>query len=89
MLEQPCRQYLDKSKTYLGHRCSKDHNFIELPHPLHELVYAWALNHIYIVIVALYFNWYGEVGLVKDLWHESVNGAQPQLRKKQITLNEL
>jgi hypothetical protein len=53
--------------AYLGHRRCEDHNLVELADSLHELVDAWPLDDIDIMVVALDFYRYREVGLVKDL----------------------
>lgn len=53
--------------TYLGHRRCEHDDLIELAHSLHKLVYAWPLDHVDVVIVALDFHGYREVGLVENL----------------------
>jgi hypothetical protein len=65
------------SLTYLGHRRRKDNHLVELTNPLHELVDAWSLDDIDIMVVALDFYGYCEVGLVKDLW-QLVSRCQSQ-----------
>lgn len=54
-------------KTYLGNRRCEYDNFVKLTHSLHELVYAGPLNHVDVVVVALNFHGYCEVGLVEYL----------------------
>ena len=53
--------------AYLGHRRCEDHNLVELANSLHELVDAWPLDDIDIMVIALNLYRYREVGLVKDL----------------------
>ena len=53
--------------TYLGYRCCENNNLVELTHPLHERIYTWSLDHIYIVILALNLNWNSEICLMEDL----------------------
>ena len=52
---------------YLGNRCSEYHNLVQLTDALHELIYPWPLDYIDVVVVALNFNGYCEVSLMKDL----------------------
>lgn len=51
-------------ETYLGNRCGEDDNFVQLTHPLHKLVYTRPLDNVHVMVVALYFYRYGEIGLV-------------------------
>lgn len=60
-------QLIEERVTILGHRRCEDHNLVELANSLHELVDAWPLDDIDIMVVALDFYRYREVGLVKDL----------------------
>jgi len=53
---------------YLGYGRRKDHNLVQLPDPLHELVDAGAFYHINVVVIALDFHGDREVGLVEYLW---------------------
>jgi hypothetical protein len=53
--------------TYLGDGCSKDNNFIKLTNALHELIHAWSLDDVNVVVLAFYFNGNGEVCLMQDL----------------------
>lgn len=53
--------------TYLGNRCGKHYDLVQLANPLHKLVDAWTLDHVHIVILALDFNRNCKVGLVQYL----------------------
>jgi hypothetical protein len=53
--------------AYLGYRRREDHDLIELANSLHELIDARPLDDIDIMVVALDFYRYCEVGLVEDL----------------------
>jgi hypothetical protein len=53
--------------AYLGDGCSEDNNFVQLADALHELVDAWSLDDVYVVVLAFDLNGNGEVGLVQDL----------------------
>lgn len=52
---------------YLGNRCSEYHHLVQLTDALHELIHSWPLDNVDVVVVALDFNGYCEVSLVKDL----------------------
>jgi hypothetical protein len=52
---------------YLRNTGSENNNFIKLSDSLHELVDPRSFYHIYVVILALYFYWYGKVGLMENL----------------------
>jgi hypothetical protein len=53
--------------AYLGDGCSEYNNFVQLADALHELVDAWSLDDVYVVVLAFNFNGNGEVSLVQDL----------------------
>lgn len=53
--------------AYLGDGCCKDNNFIKLADSLHELINAWPLDDIDIVVVALNLYRDRKVGLMEDL----------------------
>lgn len=73
--------------AYLGHRRCEDNNLVELANPLHELVNAWPLDDIDIMVVALDFYRYREVGLVKDLGQSAFQRSLDM--RRWLTLNEL
>jgi hypothetical protein len=52
---------------YLSHRCGENDNLIKLAYSLHELVHAWPLDDIYIVVISLDLYRYREICLMKDL----------------------
>jgi len=54
-------------ENYFRDRRSKDYNFVQFAHAFHELVDAGSFDHIYIMILTLYFHRYCEVGLVENL----------------------
>jgi hypothetical protein len=71
VLSKICK-YVHPSQTktlypYLRDRRCEDNHFVEFANPLHELINARALDHIYVVVVTLNLDWYREICLVEDL----------------------
>jgi hypothetical protein len=69
-----------KTATYLGDRCGENNHFIEFTHSLHELVHAWPLDDVDVVIVTLNLNGYREIGLVQNLIAR-ISAADPIKRR--------
>ncbi len=61
------KQLYQRGATYLGNRSCENNDFIELTNSLHKLVYSRSLDHIDVVVIALNFHWYREIGLMQDL----------------------
>jgi hypothetical protein len=61
---ETCRNW---AKTYFGDGCGEHDNFIQLAHPLHELIDTRTLDNVYVVVLAFNLDRNGEVGLMKDL----------------------
>lgn len=74
LLERSSRLVLQT--PYLGNRCSEYYNFVQLTDALHKLIHPWSLDDIDVVVVALDFNGYCEVSLMKDLFI-SVSSLSP------------
>jgi hypothetical protein len=70
--------------NYLGHAGRENHHFVQLSHPLHELVDARSFYDIDIVKLAFYFNWNGKVGLVENL--RQVSHPQPATVRRTLKL---
>lgn len=60
----------EKNSTDLGDGSGKHDNFVEFTNTLHELVHAWPLDDINIVVCPFNLDWNGEVCLMEDLNRE-------------------
>lgn len=64
VLVEPLRR---SDKTHLRDRRCEHYNLVQLANSLHELIDAWSLYHIDVVVVTLNLDRDGEVGLMQNL----------------------
>jgi hypothetical protein len=72
----------------LRDRRRKDHHFIKLANPLHELINTWTFDDVDIVVIAFNFNRNREIGLVQDLF-SSISDVTDTYFLSRPTLKEL
>ena len=60
--------------TDSGGRIREDDDFEEFTDTLHELEQPWSHKYVDVVILTFYFDWYGEISLIKNLCGLTVSG---------------